>query len=987
MKNFRVITFTCALLSLSIKRSEAACGFESCPELDKDKINVHLIAHSHDDVGWLKTVDQYYYGTENQIHRGRVERIFDTVIHELLKNSKRRFVQVEILFFFKWYNDQSEDLKLAVKKLVDNGQLEFAGGGWTMNDEATTHYQSIIDQYNVGLKFLRDTFGSCGRPNIGWQLDSFGHSREMASIFAQMGYSGEFFTRIDFMDKITRNDELSLEMIWQSSESLSNSDIFAAVSQGHYSEPLGFCFDVLCYDDPIIDGNRFDNNVQFKVNTFLNYSTWLSQWVRSNHVMVSMGEDFRFQNAEINFSNMDKLIKYVNARQSKGSRVNLLYSTPACYLKAIHQLEQTWPNKTQDFFPYASNIHDAWTGYYTSRPTQKRFIRDGNHFLQVVKQLSTFANLTGPQHTNDLDILRQTIGLMQHHDAITGTERQAVASDYDRLLTDAIVGAETNARDALRILTNLTTGEFTSCLKLNISVCAFTQESANNLVVTLFNSLAHTSTQYVRVPVKNESYVIADEMGREVTFELVPVPSDVLAIQHRSNITQHELVFKASVQKIANFYVRVLSSPKSSSAKKRILGYQGPSDDNELVIQNSLIKLVFDNSTGKLKTVAMNGVTENIEQTFAIYKGYWGDNQGTVNRSSGSYIFRPDGDIKELSDKIDLTVYNGDRVQEVHQHVNEWISQVIRLYDGVNRVEFEWLVGPIPANDNSSKEIVTRFKSDISSNGVFYTDSNGREMLQRKRNEREDFDPDLTEKVSANYYPVTTRISLKDEKKHMTLLNDRAQGGSSLQDGMLELMIHRRLLSDDWCGVAEALNETQFGKGLVARGKVYLILNNITEKATGTESLNQKELHLPFWKFFSKSNSVATVLPNKLPDFTDLPQSINLLTLEPYSSDEILLRLEHVMNHNESNVLSFNVRTLFDTLAGQEIRETTLDGNLPLDEMKRLKFHHDVDGTDPSKVEYFTSSHKPLTANASMANSDFNVTFYPMQIRTFIIKR
>jgi hypothetical protein len=55
-----------------------------------------------------------------------------------------------------------------------------------MNDEGTTHYNSIIDQHSLGAAFLRDQFGECARTKIGWQIDPFGHSREQASLFAQV---------------------------------------------------------------------------------------------------------------------------------------------------------------------------------------------------------------------------------------------------------------------------------------------------------------------------------------------------------------------------------------------------------------------------------------------------------------------------------------------------------------------------------------------------------------------------------------------------------------------------------------------------------------------------------------------------------------------------------------------------------------------------------------------------------------------------------
>lgn len=114
-----------------------------------------------------------------------------------------------------------------------------------------------------------------------------------------------------------------------------------------------------------------------------------------------MGGDFQFQSAETNFLNIDRLIKYFinqNALFRNQSNhffsafknhdsINLIYSTPSCYIKAVNEaagkISQKFSKKTNDFLPHATDPDAFWSGYYTSRPNFKRFERTGNNILQV----------------------------------------------------------------------------------------------------------------------------------------------------------------------------------------------------------------------------------------------------------------------------------------------------------------------------------------------------------------------------------------------------------------------------------------------------------------------------------------------------------------------------------------------------------------------------------------------------------------------------
>ena len=98
-----------------------------------------------------------------------------------------------------------------------------------------------------------------------------------------------------------------------------------------------------------------------------------------------------------------------------------------------------------------------------------------------------------------------------------------------------------------------------------------------------------------------------------------------------------------------------------------------------------------------------------------------------------------------------------------------------RLWSGAASVEITWTVGPLPAD--TGREVVVRYTTDLRSNDTWFTDANGRGVMQRQRNQRPSYKTALAEPVAGNYYPITSGVHIQEPgRAELTVSVDRACG-------------------------------------------------------------------------------------------------------------------------------------------------------------------------------------------------------------------
>lgn len=670
------------------------------------------------------------------------------------------------------------------------------------------------------------------------------------------------------------------------------------------------------------------------------------------------------------------------------------------------------------------------------------------------------------------DSLEGTIGVATHHDGMSGTEREDVSDDYEQRIAESIGEVQDGVGVGLAKMVGISPTSplgHCNCVEggscLNMSVCSFTSDSSlDSFSVVAWNPLAQAVNSTIRVPVVGASWTATDvATGKAAPSQTVALDDrtlelPLLYINHfnltaeqeaaevkaRTNPATHDLYFTTELPPMGYSTFNVAKSTEESRRLSSQIHRRETAPVNaDTVVENSMFKLTFDGTTNKLSSVTnkQSDITLDVSVTWGWYNSSVGGcTEGSAapacsNQASGAYIFRPNSSTVFYPGPqvpVKLEVVDGALVKEVRQTFSDWATHVIRLTEGEQHVEVEWTAGPIPidtpwipavAHDSKGnampnvwgKEVIVKYSTNVKSRGAFFTDANGREMVPRQYNARGPSYPKLVvnEPVAGNYYPVNNMIGIEDDADDVafTVLSDVSQGGSSLANGEIELMVNRRIMADDSRGVQEPLNETMCGcgdanaapgamgehgaegdggcvcAGLTIRGKHWLVFGKKNDVNAYRRQASEK-LNFPATLAFSKQK-LAPKTPSATMLTAALPENVKLMTVTNnyanINDGAHLIRLAHLYQVGEHPTLAepvnVSLATLFEGRPITAAQEVTLGANQDMAAFQAKKMvwntkyiHHDkrLDAFD--RVAF------------DPASADLSVTLRPMEVRTFLVQ-
>ncbi|KAJ6236893.1 alpha-mannosidase [Anaeramoeba flamelloides] len=929
-------------------------------ETTETPITVHMLPHSHCDVGYKDTPEGYYTKS--------VKHILDTVVEQCSANPEYRFIWVEVWFLQQWWADSTELQREQFKALVEKKQIELVLGGIVMSDDANVYFEDDIDQLTEGHTWLKENVVPDHPellPKHAWHIDPFGESSWNPTVFNDICFDVFVINRISQSLKDLYMADQDLEFIWRGLESKSatsgrehNPWVLGHVLPHHYSAPPGFDWEGSSKDNPPITSK----NIDARATVLCTWLKGVAAAFQDKILLQPFGQDFKFQHASWQYGNMSLLIDYINSNPEKFQTI-IQFSTLREYFDDLYSRELEFPVTTQnfDFFPYDSTVNNAyWTGYFTSWPIVKRLVRYTSNILRTA---DFFWSLSGLQFFNEEDTksfenilwLRREMGVAQHHDTITGTSpqinllrAQEQLHHGQSLVKDSLNHILVEMQDASRI-----------SYQFNIDLLVKEIETHQEAAVVVMNNLAWQREEWIKISLENYTFLLFELKDLTVKYfgglELNPehytfinkelfiytylpplgyqcysiVSSTTDNDQQNENNFENEngnrnrnrnkkrdgngngnrnngdveIKKENEVKRAKEIEIEIGDIDKIS--KMNLPNIQG----NLFTMENQYYQITFDLSTGKAIQL------KNIEIEKEIpFEHDWYQYLGSI--FDNNYIFNVEKNATQLADKVTTFKYytsDSHLVQEVRITIEPYVTQTIRLYDRIPEVEIEMDVGSILP----PQELISRFNVGLETNGYFYTDSFGFQLFEKYKWTKWDY-------ISSGYRPMTSYAALRDEKQdlQMTFIHDFARGAASLDSGSIEFM-HVR---------------ADFGKGWLLDGtttnqKIWITFDSIEKQEQNRAKSNIIHQRAPLL-MYSAGHKAKMGYPRYNGLNEPFPDQTHLVSLKRISKDnsKSIIRLMNVItpetaNSDVNQPVDINLYHYFkDYLKFDESTEITLTG-------------------------------------------------------------
>lgn len=665
-----------------------------------------------------------------------------------------------------------------------------------------------------------------------------------------------------------------------------------------------------------------DENVAEKAKLLLEQYSRTASLFPHNVALIPIGDDFRYnkeREVDQQYLNYKKLIDHINANKET-YKTEISFGTPKDYFREIKKRSLQFPTLKGDFFVYSDIFSEGrpayWSGYFTTRPFYKILSGELEHNLRAAEILFTIAFNYARQSKNHnslkvfeknyekMILARRNLGLFQHHDAITGTSKAAVMRDYGMRLFESIQDVVKMQESTIELLIqNENEGDYKhgfvlselerdNYIKLPRKTPVTLEDKKDSFFV-VYNPLGQEVVEVLTINSPVPGVQVFDDKGVEVPIQIVPIwnitdayENQQVLFNERISVSprQFEILFVYKLPPLSLVLFKVQQSEnykdKLSTIYCNECNGKNPSvfdikakQPGDIQLENSKMRLLFDEKTGFLKTITKKNVGKAIQCAikFAAYK--------SAQFHSGAYLFKTDPeqhdaekDVLEQYEDIRILISSGPIASDVTVLYNPFLAHTVRIFnthtyldDAIyieNDIDFE------PPPKNRETELFMRFVTQIENGDTpeFYSDQNGFQYIKRVKV------PAIG--VEGNYFPITQAAFMQDSKLRLTLLTTHAQGAASLEPGQLEVMLDRRTLYDDYRGLGEGIVDSH-----LTRHKFWITLESILS----TPAKNKYE--------------VPSFLSNRLANSLRYPANIYFIENSEDSPPANLNSLVHLLKH------------------------------------------------------------------------------------------